>query len=228
MPIVQGLLPEAVFIPLPETEEGAASELAWPSLEGRLGDVDALALGPGLGRDRSTAALIRRLVAASPVPLVLDADGLNAFEGRTADLTARTAEAVLTPHAGEFARLTGVAADDVGEDRLRHARKAAAEFGWVVLLKGPRTVVAEPSGRARVNATGGPALATGGTGDVLTGTIAGLLARGLLPADAAVCAAWLQGMAGDQAGEELGDAATASDVLARLPRAFAALAGAGS
>jgi len=157
------------------------------------------------------------------VPFVLDADGLNAFAGRGDDLARRASDCVVTPHDGEFARLTGAAVDEVREDRIGHARKASSAFGCAVLLKGPRTIVAEPSGRARVNATGGPALATGGTGDVLTGAAAAFVARGLSPADAAVLAAFVHGVAGELAGAESGEGAIASDVLERLPAAVDAL-----
>jgi NAD(P)H-hydrate repair Nnr-like enzyme with NAD(P)H-hydrate dehydratase domain len=110
-------------------------------------------------------------------------------------------------------------AEEVAQDRVGHARKGAAEFRCAVLLKGSRTVVAEPDGRATVNPTGGPYLASGGTGDVLTGTIAALLARGLRPADAAMVGAYVHGLAGRLAAEEIGDGVVASDLLPRLPRA---------
>jgi NAD(P)H-hydrate epimerase len=181
-----------------------------------------------LGRDPSTAALVRRVVEAAPVAFVLDADGLNAFAGRGAVLARRTSEAVITPHAGEFARLTGVVAATLEQDRVGHARKAAREFQLPVLLKGPATIVAEPSGQARVNPTGGPALATAGTGDVLTGTIAALLAQGLGTADAAVLGAFIHGMAGDLAGAELGDGTTASDVMGCMAGSIADLRALGS
>src|SRR5207247_7786484 len=129
------------------------------------------------------------------------------------------------PHAGEFERLTGVAPDDLATDRIGHARAAAAAFGCVVLLKGARTVVARPGGRATVNPTGGPALATGGTGDVLTGALAALLARGLDggPSEAAISAAYVHGIAGNAAAERTGEGTVASDVAARLPEAIAAV-----
>jgi ADP-dependent NAD(P)H-hydrate dehydratase / NAD(P)H-hydrate epimerase len=200
------------------------AEDAWGPLSQRLGDVDAVAVGPGLGTAPSTTELVRRLVARCPVPFVLDADGLNAFAGRGAELADRASEAVLTPHDGEFGRLTGLSPAEVSEDRVGHARKAAAEFRCTVLLKGSRTVVAEPGGRVRVNPTGGPYLATGGTGDVLTGTIAAFLARNRSTADAAVIGAFVHGAAGALAAAELGEGTVASDVLARLPQAIAALA----
>jgi ADP-dependent NAD(P)H-hydrate dehydratase / NAD(P)H-hydrate epimerase len=167
-----------------------------------------------------TAAYVRTLVRSCPVPLVLDADGLNAFVGHVPDLADRRAPAVLTPHAGEFARLAGMTAREVGVDRIGNARKLASETNAVVLLKGSRTVVAAPDGRVLVNPTGGPFLATGGTGDVLTGMIAGLIARGAEPWLAAGAAAYVHGTAGRLAGAELGDGTTAGDVLDRVPAAF--------
>src|SRR5207249_7508487 len=129
--------------------------------------------------DPDTAALVRRLVAESPVPLVLDADGLNAFAGGAAAIAERRSAAVLTPHGGEFGRLTGLSPDEVEEDRVGHARKAASDLRCVMLLKGPRTVVGAPVGRATVNPTGEPVLATGGWGCVLYCAIAWIPDRGI-------------------------------------------------
>jgi len=221
--VVEAAVPEATFLSLSQTEEGTVAEGASGALLERLKDVHAMAIGPGLTTNPSTVDLVRRLVAECPVPFVLDADGLNAFAGRGSLLAERRSEAVITPHAGEFGRLTGLSSVEVLEDRVGHARKAAAEFRCAVLLKGSRTVVAEPGGRVRVNPTGSPYLATGGTGDVLTGAIAAFLARGLVPADAAVLAAYVHGVAGRMAGADLGEGTVAPDVLARLPRALAAL-----
>jgi hydroxyethylthiazole kinase-like uncharacterized protein yjeF len=151
--------------------------------------------------------------------MVLDADGLNAFAGRAGDLTERRAELVLTPHAGELARLVGVSPGEAARDRIGLSRKLAAETGGVVVFKGDPTGVASPSGEAWINPTGGPALATAGTGDVLTGTIAALLARGLRPLDAAMAGVFVHGRAGDLAADDLGEGLVAGDVLDRLPAA---------
>jgi NAD(P)H-hydrate epimerase len=185
----------------------------------------AAAVGPGLTTHPSTANLVRRLVSESPVPFVLDADGLNAFAGQGVLLQTHRSPVVLTPHAGEFARLTGVPAPEVAEDRVGHARKAAAEFRCTVLLKGSRTVVSDPDGRSSVNATGGPFLATGGTGDVLTGTIAALLAKKLIAFDAAMAGAFVHGLAGRIAASQHGEGTMASDVSAQLPLAIAVVRG---
>jgi NAD(P)H-hydrate epimerase len=217
--VVEGALTEATFLPLPETKDGTVSEEAWPILRERLDGVGAAALGPGLTTDPSTVALIRRVVREAPVPLVIDADGLNAFADEPSLLAERVSSAVLTPHAGEFARLTGMASKEVVRDRVGHARRAAAGFRATMLLKGSRTVIAEPSGRARVNPTGGAYLATGGTGDVLTGAVGAFLARGLDSADAAAAGAFIHGLAGRMAAERLGEGLVASDVVQHLPAA---------
>jgi hydroxyethylthiazole kinase-like uncharacterized protein yjeF len=219
LPVVQTRLRETTFLPLPETSEGTIAATMEP-LEQGLEAADAVAIGPGMTTNEETAAYVRTLVRSCPVPLVLDADGLNAFVGHASELADRRSPAVLTPHAGEFARLAGTTARDVGVDRIGGARKLASETDAVVLLKGSRTVVAAPDGRVLVNATGGPFLATGGTGDVLTGMIAGLIARGADPWLAAGAAAYVHGIAGRLAGAELGDGTTAGDVLERVPAAF--------
>ena len=223
LPVVESAISETTFLSLPQTDGGAISLEAWPILRDRLESSDVAAVGPGLSTDPRTVELVRRLVAESPVPFVLDADGLNAFTGRGAELAERRSDCVLTPHPGEFGRLTGLSSKEVLEDRVGHARKAAAEFRCPVLLKGSRTVIARPDGVAFVNPTGGPYLATGGTGDVLTGAIAAFLGRGLPPEDAAILGAYSHGVAGWMAASELGEGTTASDVASRLPNALTSL-----
>ena len=187
----------------------------------RLRSADALAIGPGLTTDDQTVAFVRDAVRRSPVPLVLDADGLNAFTGDGAALGDRQSDAVLTPHVGEFTRLTGVKPRDLDADRPAHVRRLASQTNAVALLKGSRTVIADPGGRLFVNVTGSPVLATAGTGDVLTGMIGGLLARGVGASESAAAAAYLHGLAGLFAGRDLGEGAVAGDVLERLPEAVA-------
>ncbi|MEX0984509.1 MAG: NAD(P)H-hydrate dehydratase [Actinomycetota bacterium] len=212
-------LPEAVTLPLAETEEGTVDERALDVvLERAAAGVHAVAVGPGLSTHPSTRAFIRALLREAPVPVVLDADGLNAFAGEASALADRKADAVLTPHRGEAARL------GVGEeDSLRAARSLAQVTNAVALVKGARSVIVEPAGRGRINVTGTPALATAGTGDVLTGAIAGLLARGLTPFDAAWAGAYVHGLAGTYAGRDRGEGAVAGDVADRLPEAIAAV-----
>lgn len=219
LPTVQTGAPEAVYLPLPEGPAGSVAGDAWSVIAPRLDRFDAIAIGPGLSTDEETPAFVRRLVRGSTAPVVADADAINAFVGRVADVRERAAELVLTPHAGEFARLFGMPPDDLSDDRVGFVRKAAADTGAVVLLKGPRTLVALPDGTVRVNPTGSPALATGGTGDVLTGAIAAYAARGLAAHDAATAAAFVHGRAGEAVGERLGDGAAASDVALAIPGA---------
>jgi len=203
-----------------------------------------VALGPGLGQEEETAEAIRRLVREVELPLVLDADGLNAFAGRAAEIAVRAREGretVLTPHPGEMGRLLGISTAEVQADRIAAVRRAAAETGAVVVLKGHLTLVAIPGepgekgeAEVHVNPTGNPAMATGGTGDVLTGLLAGLLAQGLTAGDAARLGVYLHGLAGDLVAARLGGPGSqnprglaAGDLVEALPLAFRALAAAG-
>jgi NAD(P)H-hydrate epimerase len=225
MPQIQSGLTEPTFLPLPETDDGTvAAEAVAPLLE-RLDAADALAIGPGLTTNDQTVDFVRETVRRSPVPLVLDADGLNAFTGDGVALQDRQADAVLTPHVGEFSRLTDVKPRDLDADRPSHVRALAEQTGAVVLLKGSRTVIAEPDGRLFVNVTGSPALATAGTGDVLTGMTGGLLARGGGSLESAAAAAYLHGLSGVFAGRDLGEGALAGDVVDRIPEALAQVKG---
>lgn len=224
LPAVQAGVAESTYLPLPEGPEGAVAARAWNLLAERLRDVDAVALGPGLSTDGQAAALARQVVHQSPVPVVVDADALNAFAGRAAELASRESDVVLTPHTGEFARLFGMPVEEVLDDRVGVVRKGSAETQAVTVLKGSRSLIATLDGRVRVNPTGSRYLATGGTGDVLTGAIAAMLARGLRPGDAATVAAYAHGLAGRLAGEALGEGTTASDVARHLAAVMAGMA----
>jgi len=221
LPIVQAGLVETTFLPLPETDAGTVGARAIDPLLERLESADALAIGPGLSTDEETAGFVREMANVCPVSFVLDADGLNAFTGRGSQLADRKSDVVLTPHAGEFARISGVPKRELDADRLGHVRAFASETQAVTLLKGSRTLVVTPDGMARINPTGGPVLATAGSGDVLTGVIGGLVARGMSPVDAAWAGAYLHGLAGILAGRETGEGTVASDVAAQLPLAVA-------
>jgi ADP-dependent NAD(P)H-hydrate dehydratase / NAD(P)H-hydrate epimerase len=184
----------------------------------------SLAIGPGLGRGPAQRSLVERTLAEIELPVVLDADGLNALGEDPSPLTSRTHPTVITPHPGELSGLTGASIADIQEDRLGAARDAAERFGCVVVLKGFRSVIARPGGRSVVNPTGGPELATAGTGDVLTGAIATLLASGMEPFEAAWAGVYVHGMAGDTAGRRLGPGGVlAGDVAEALPAALLAL-----
>lgn len=217
LPIVQTELTETVFLGLPETDDGTVAGGAREILLERAAAAHALAIGPGLSMNAETAGLVRDLVRSSPVPVVLDADGLNAYAGRASDLADRKADLVLTPHLGELARLR----DGDATDRLAAARDLARATEAVAVVKGTRSVIAEPGGAARINPTGTSALATAGTGDVLTGTIGGLLARGLEPFAAAWAGAYIHGLAGILASGEDGEGIVAGDVAELLPEALA-------
>lgn len=211
---------EIITVALPATPEGALDGRAVGTVLRDLDRFGALVVGPGLGRDERTQSAVGRLVADAPVPLVLDADGLNALRGDLAPLRVRNAmldaPVVLTPHAGEYARLVG---EPPGEDRIAAARRLADAAAAVVLLKGSGSVIAEPGpeGRVAVNPTGGPWLATAGTGDVLAGIIGALLARGCDGFAAAAGGAWLHGRAADRAGHT---GMIAGDLIAAIPAAF--------
>lgn len=185
----------------------------------------ALAIGPGLGTGDETTALVRRLLKASPLPAVIDADGLNALAGHLDVLAQRRDRpTVLTPHPGEMARLTGQSVAVVQADRIAAARNFAVTHGVVLVLKGARTVTASPDGRVRINASGHAGMASGGMGDVLTGLIGGLLAQGMTAADAAALGVFLHGLAGDRLYDRYGDAGLlAGDLLGELPAARTSL-----
>jgi NAD(P)H-hydrate epimerase len=222
--ILQARSSEAMTAPLPESPEGELAAEAAEPLLALARERDVLAVGPGLGRGAGPRELVRRLVPRAGVPLVLDADALFAFRGEVDALRRRGAPAVLTPHPGEAAALLGGEPATLNRDRVGAALRLAEASGAVAVLKGAATVVAEPGGRVRVNPTGGPVLAAGGSGDVLTGVIAGLLAQGLEPFDAACVGCFLHGAAGDRLAREVGAAGVlASELAGALPGAAEAL-----
>jgi hydroxyethylthiazole kinase-like uncharacterized protein yjeF len=211
---------EVIMRPLPADGAGVITRHAAESLLADIGRFAAVAVGPGLGGagDPDVQFVVRTLVAEVRKPLVLDADGLNALAGDLAQLRARQTlggPVVLTPHAREYQRLMGA---PVGANRLVAARALAERAGAVVLLKGPGTVVASPEGDVALNPTGDSALATAGSGDVLTGIVAGFLARGLDPFRAAAAAAWVHGRTADRLVETDGPGLVASDLVDGLGR----------
>ncbi len=219
---VAGFHPELMTEPLPETNAGTISSSALDQIEALAEGKSVLAIGPGISRDPQTADLVRTLVAQLQIPMVVDADGLNAFEGRTDELKGRGRTLVITPHPGEMARLAGCTIAEVQNDRLGVARKFAREREVIVVLKGHRTLVVQPNGEAWVNTTGNPGMATGGTGDILTGMVGGIIAQHSKQAFSAVLAAvHLHGLSGDVMRESVGEhSLVASDLLKGLPEAF--------
>ncbi len=222
-PIFETKLTEAMTLGLPSVaKRGALSMRALGDILTALKKSTAAIIGPGLGRHRETSELIRRLVARIQVPAVIDADGLNAFEGDTSALEDSQAPFVLTPHDGEFARLTGEAPPTVYAERAECVRAAAQKFNCVVLLKGAPTLIASPDGEVHLNPTGNSGMATGGSGDVLSGVIGALLAQDCSPLSAAICGAYLHGLAGDFAALEFGERSLiAGDLTDFLAETFA-------
>jgi hydroxyethylthiazole kinase-like uncharacterized protein yjeF len=211
--------PEIMTEPLPETGDGSISLRTLDHLSTLVDKKNVVALGPGMGRNSETAQLICRLVNELPRPMVVDADGLNALDGKS---LRGPAARILTPHPGEMARLANSTVKDVQADRIGCARTFAEERGVYLVLKGNRTVIASPDGRAWVNPTGSPAMATGGTGDVLTGMIAGLLAQFPDQLEVALLAAvYLHGRAGELGAARLGEKSLiATDLFEFLPEAM--------
>ena len=211
---------EVITKPLPADAAGGLTRRAADVLLADVPRFAALAVGPGLGGvgDPDVQFVVQTLVAEGRQPMVLDADGLNALAGDLTQLAARRtlgAPVVLTPHAGEYQRLMGA---PVGPDRLAAAQALAERAGAVVLLKGPGTVIAEPGGRVALNPTGGAELATAGSGDVLTGVVAGFLARGADPFEAAAAGAWVHGRTADRLVEADGPGLVAGDLVDGLAR----------
>jgi NAD(P)H-hydrate epimerase len=203
-------------LPLPETEAGTISEAGLASVLAFRADV--IAAGPGLGGGAAVAAFVHGLVERSGVPLILDADALNAFVDRAGALIGREdVPIVMTPHPGEMARLLGSSIEHVQRDRLSVALDFAQTHRLHVVLKGHRTIVADPAGNAAVNMTGNPGMATAGAGDVLTGVLAGWWAQLRDPSTACRLAVYLHGAAGDLAASDRGQTALiASDLIAHL------------
>jgi len=201
-------------------DDGALSPAGVDAALEAIARAGALVLGPGVGRSAAAGEFVRVLAARADVPLLLDADGLNAHAGALESLAARSAPTILTPHAGELARLLESSSDAVGRRRLRSVREAARRANAVVVLKGDDTIVALPDGRAAVNGLAAPALATAGTGDVLSGVIGAFLAKKMQPFAAACAGVRRHAAAGRAAAGEHGpDGVIASDVIAALPRA---------
>jgi NAD(P)H-hydrate epimerase len=216
IPIIASLGAEFMTEPLEETPEGT---IAFDALD-RVLDLgaDIIAVGPGLGRVPSTTAFVQGLVERSGVPVVIDADGLQAFAGEAERLVGRDGvDLIITPHPGEMSRLIGVSIDDVQQHRLEIGREFATTHRVHVVLKGHRTLIATPEGKVFINLTGNPGMATAGSGDVLTGMIAAWSGQ-LLDAEAACkLAVYLHGLAGDLGEADEGEVAlVAGDLIDRL------------
>ena len=216
--IMEVKLTEAMTVPLID-EDGLLCFAAYDQIVHQADSCQVLALGPGLGQSDELRRLVRQLVCSTKQPLIVDADGLNLLAGQLECLAERRGSPlILTPHPGEMARLTGLSVAEIEADRFSFARDFACRHQVVLLLKGARTLVAAPDGRVHINTTGNSGLSSGGSGDVLTGLIGGLLAQGLDPFAAASLAAWWHGRAAEQISEHRGCAGmTASDLIRQLP-----------
>jgi NAD(P)H-hydrate epimerase len=220
--IVATYHPELMTEPLSDTDAGSISKEAVEEFERVAEKKTVLAIGPGISRHPSTAEFVRAVVTKSQTPIVLDADGLNAFEKRAEELSGHERTLVLTPHPGEMARLTGLTIPVIQRDRINVARSFAREHQLILVLKGDRTAIAKADGEVWINTTGNPGMATGGTGDILTGIVAGMLAqnpkRDFL---AVLTAVYMHGLAGDVAEESMGEQAlVATDLITALPETF--------
>jgi hydroxyethylthiazole kinase-like uncharacterized protein yjeF len=219
--VFEARLLEVMTRPLPDAGGGLTPDAVEPVLEAT-GRGGALVLGPGLGRGDAQVAFARDLAARADVPLVVDADGLNAHAGDLAAFRTRPAPTILTPHAGELGRLSGLPSSAIASRRLRHARDAATASGAVVVLKGDDTIVADPEGMVAVSRGGAGGLATAGTGDVLSGVLGAIVAKGVEPFAAACAGVALHAAAGRRAAERHGaDGMIASDVIDALPLSLA-------
>lgn len=213
---------EAMTVPLADAGNGHLSSSCFPAIEKLLSGKDAVALGPGLDRRPGTVALVQALVEAITLPLVIDADGLNALaEDMSVLRRKKSQQVILTPHPGEMSRLLGTSIPDVDAIRISVAQEFARNYGVYLVLKGARTIIASPDGIAAINGSGNPGMATGGMGDVLTGIIVSLLGQGYSAWDACRLGVFIHGYAADMVAEEKGEIGiNATDVQEKLPFAY--------
>ena len=217
--IFNASLAEAVVIPLEDKGAGFLSEDCISHILERIRHASAIAVGPGLSSGRDITKIVGEILENSSVPVILDADALNAISKDIAVLAKHKAVCIVTPHPGEMARLVGMTIEDVQNDRMETALEFARKWDVITVLKGSKTVIAAPDGELYINTTGNPGMATAGSGDVLTGIIVGLVGQGLRPTDAAVTGVYLHGLAGDSAAEIKGEhGLVAGDMIEELPR----------
>jgi NAD(P)H-hydrate epimerase len=215
---VESQLTEVMTEPLPENADQTLGLSAHQKILRQLERKNGLAIGPGMGAANSTRNLVRKLIQASHVPVVIDADGLNALVGSLSFLKKLKVPVVLTPHPGEMARLVGKTSSEVQKDRIAEARRFAVAHGVHVVLKGAKTVIAHPDGAVFINPTGNPGMASGGMGDVLTGIISGLMVQGLPVWEAVNAGVYLHGLAADALARSMGPMGfLASDLIDILP-----------
>ena len=212
---------EVMTFPLPDAGNGYLTDSAFPDIEKLCVGKGAVAIGPGLDRHPGTTALVQKFVESVDLPLVIDADGLNALaEDITVLKRKRSHQIILTPHPGEMSRLTGASVADIEASRIATAQDFARNHDVFVVLKGARTIIASPTGEVAINGSGNPGMASGGMGDVLTGIIVSLLGQGYSAWDTCRLGAFLHGYAADMVADDKGEIGlNATDVLEKLPSA---------
>ncbi len=220
-PVLETKLTEVMKLPLPETNEHTIGWNALDLIEEYMDWADVLIIGPGLSKNYETKQVILSVIKKLDKKAVIDADGLNALVGNLNILKSLNTEIVLTPHPGEFSRLTDLPVEKIEREKIDVARNFAVEYGVVLVLKGDTTVIASPEGEVFINSTGNPGMATAGSGDVLTGMIAGFMGQGLSAVDSAICGVYLHGLAGDLARDKIGELPMmAMDILNMIPDAI--------
>jgi len=218
---VASKLNECMVYPLDATEDGAIAYSSLKRIINMAKSATVMLIGCGLSRDDETQRLVREVAAKAGCPIILDADGINAFNGHINLLRESKNELILTPHPGEMARLCGKTVAQIQENRLDIARDFARENGVTLVLKGANTVVAAKDGRAFINPTGNPGMAKGGSGDILSGMIAAFMAQGITPEKSACCGVYIHGSAGDRASEKLSQyGMLPTDMLTEVPQIF--------
>ncbi|MBN2060983.1 MAG: NAD(P)H-hydrate dehydratase [Deltaproteobacteria bacterium] len=222
--ILEVKLTEAMTAPLPETDDGSLSMGAEEDIERLLDGKSALAIGPGLSTNKETSSLVRRIVARCEIPVIIDADGLNCISEDLGVLSYNCEKRILTPHPGEMGRLAGLTASDVQADRVGAAVRFVKDHRCYLVLKGAGSLITGPDAIVHINPTGNPALASGGSGDVLTGLIAGFVARGLPLLEASIAGVYLHGLAADLLAQEMGESGLmASEIAEVVPGLIASL-----
>jgi len=214
---------EIMLLPLPETKKAALRDSAGEKIASFSRKADVIALGPGASTDISTQRLIRSIIGHANIPMVIDADGLNALAGHTGLLRNRNRKApiIITPHTGEMSRLSDIPCETIEKNRKKVSKTFATDYNITTVLKGRKTLVISPDGETYTNDTGNPGMATAGSGDVLTGIVAAFLGQGLDSFAAAKYAVYIHGLAGDLAAVEIGQISlTASDIVRFLPQAI--------
>lgn len=220
-PVVASNMIEGMVIPMAGTKEGRLSCDNIPSILEKMEGVAAVLLGSGMGQSEDTREIVADVIKNSKIPMVIDADGINILSRHIDLLELKNSVCVLTPHSGEMARLCGTTVDEVEKNRIQVALSFAREHQCYIVLKGPATITASPTGECYLNTTGNPGMATGGSGDVLAGVIASFLARGIEPFSACAAAVYIHGLAGDIAAGELSQyGMIATDIIERLPMAL--------